>query len=175
MPQIVCSHRTLLRRSIGAAGVIVSLLLLLGWDLSAQVRSGMPRAQKHESRREIDQLEDRWRDAVLKRDTATMASLLDDDFMAITPNGTFQTKDQTLANLRSGRWRIDSLDVSDRKVHFYGTTAIVTSLAEVRGTTSEGEVAGSFRYMRVYARNEQGVWKIVSFEASRISPLGEHN
>lgn len=135
----------------------------------------MPRAQKHESRHEIDQLENQWRDAVLERDTAAMNSLLADDYMAITAYGTLQTRDEALANLRSGRWRLNSLELTDRKVRFYGRTALVTSIAQVEGTTPDGNLSGSYRYMRVYARNSQGGWKIVSFEASRIHHPHRHN
>ena len=97
-----------------------------------------------------------------------MDSLLADDYTAITANGTLQTKQDWLASLRSGRVHFTTLNVSDRKVRFYGDTAVVTSRVEVRGTGNDGEVFGSFRYTRVYVRNSQGKWKIVSFEASRI-------
>lgn len=131
----------------------------------------MPRAEKHESRHEIDQLEDQWRDALLKGDTATMESLLADDYMAITPFGALQNKDEALNSMRSGRWHISSLNLLDRKVRFYGTTAIVTSIAEIEGSSPEGNITGSYRYTRVYARGPEGKWKIVNFEASRIRPL----
>lgn len=124
--------------------------------------------QKHESRHEIDQLEDKWRDAVLKGNTVALNSLLADDYMAITANGTLQTRDEALASLRSGQWHFSSLNVLDRKVRFYGRTALVTSLAEVQGTTPDGDMSGSYRYTRVYIRDARGNWKIVSFEASRI-------
>lgn len=128
----------------------------------------MPRAQKHESRHVIDQLEEEWRDAVLQGDTKIMNSLLADDYMAITAYGTLQTRDEALANLHSGRWHITTLDLFDRKVRFYGRTALVTSTAEVEGTSPEGNLSGNYRYTRVYVRDAQGLWKIVSFEASRI-------
>lgn len=134
----------------------------------------MPRAEKHESRHIIDQLEDRWRDAVLKGDTDTMSSLLADDYMAITPFGTLQTKDEALNSLRSGRWHITALNFTDRKVRFYGRTALVTSVAEVEGTSPEGDLSGSYRYTRVYARTPQGGWKIVNFEANRIHQPADH-
>jgi len=136
-------------------------------------KTGMPRAQKHESRHEIDQLEEAWRNAILTSNTAAMDALLADDYMAITASGTLQTKEQALANLASGRVHITSLEVSDRKVRFYGKTALVTSLAEVHATTAEGDVYNVFRYTRVYAMDARGEWKIVSFEASRIRPPGE--
>lgn len=128
----------------------------------------MPRSERHESRHEIDQLEETWRAAILKRDAAAMASLLSDDYIGITGNGTLQSKDDTLANMRSGTAHFTRMDLSDRKVRFYGQTALVTSRAEVSGTTPNGDINGSFRYTRVYVRDAKGVWKIVSFEASRI-------
>jgi ketosteroid isomerase-like protein len=133
---------------------------------------GMPRGEKHESRREIDQLEEKWRNAVLTGDVAAMDSLLADDYIAISASGTLQTKEDTLARMRSGRRHITSIELSDSKVRFYGTTALVTSFAEVTGVNAEGEAIGNFRYTHVYVRNAQGQWKIVSFEASRIRVPG---
>jgi ketosteroid isomerase-like protein len=143
-------------------------LVLLFSVCAAPLHAGMPRAQRHEVRHEIDRLEDVWRDAILKQNVAAMDALLADDYMGITASGTLQTKDQTLANLRAGKLHLTALDISDRKVRFYGTTALVTSLAEVQGANADGDITGSFRYTRVYARDERGEWKIVSFEASRI-------
>jgi ketosteroid isomerase-like protein len=141
---------------------------------AAPLHGGTPRAQRHESRHEIDQLEEAWRTAVLKANTAAMDSLLADDYMAITPIGTLQSKEQTLASLRSGSTHFTAIEFSDRKVRFYGATALVTSRAEVSGTTAEGDFTGSYRYTRVYVRDERGAWKIVSFEASPIRNPDEH-
>ncbi len=135
--------------------------------------AGMPLAQKHESRHEIDQREDDWRNAILNADTKAMDALLADDYIGITPYGTIEDKQQTLARLRAGGRRVTSLTISERKVRFYERTAVVTSLAEVQVTNAEGsDASGSYRYTRVYVRNEQGDWKIVSFEASRIREPG---
>lgn len=156
------------RFALGRMFVSVLVLALCVNSLDA----GQPKVKKHENRRQIDQMELAWRDALLKSDTNSMSNLLADDYMAITANGTLQTKDQTLANLRAGKVHITALDFSDRKVRFYGKTALVTSLAEMKGSTADGDVSGSFRYTRVYVRDQQGAWKIVSFEASRIRHPG---
>jgi ketosteroid isomerase-like protein len=136
---------------------------------------GFSLAQKHESRHEIDQLEDEWRTATLSGDVKTMDSLLADDYMAITAAGTLQSRDETLANLRSGRLHFTSLTITDRKVRFYGTTAVVTSLATIEATNPDGPVTGDYRYTHVYVRDARGVWKIVSFEASHVREPGPHN
>jgi ketosteroid isomerase-like protein len=160
-----------------ALKLALALVLAMGANgrAQAQVRAaGLPRAQRHEVRHEIDQLEENWRSAVLKGNTTAMDALLADDYMAITSSGTLQTKEETLANLRAGKIHFTALDISDRKVRFYGTTALVTSVAAVQGATEDGDISGSFRYTHVYVRNQQGVWKIVSFEANKIRDPGEH-
>ncbi len=147
----------------------------LPWGCAAiPLCAGKPLAQKHENRHEIDQLEDEWRNAILTANTKAMDSLLADDYMAITPSGTLQSRDETLESLRSGRLHFTTLNITDRKVRFYGTTAVVTSLAKIQATTPDGQVAGNYRYTRVYVRDAQGAWKIVSFEASRVREPGPH-
>lgn len=160
-----------IHRLIALAAMLVPALVLAAWVVP--LHAGIPGTQKHERRHEIDQLEEVWRDAVLKGNTAAMDSLLADDYMAITASGTLQTKEQALDNLRTGRTRITALEISDRKVRFYGTTAVVTSLANVKGTSIDGDFSGSYRYTRVYVRDAHAEWKIVSFEASRIRAPGE--
>ena len=168
------TRRRIRRRSTKHESMLLAVLLMLVCAAPVALNAGMPRAQKHESRHEIDQLEETWRDAVMKSNTTVMESLLADDYMAITASGMLQTKEQALASLRAGRIRFTTLDISDRKVRFYGTTALVTSLAMVQGTTSEGDLSGSYRYTRVYVKDAQGAWKIVSFEVSKIREAGEH-
>jgi ketosteroid isomerase-like protein len=160
----------------GVTALTVLMLSVCAHPLQAgsgPPRPDLPKGQKHEIRHEIDHLEEAWREALLKQDSAAMAVLLDNDYMAITAYGTLQTKDQTLANLRAGRMHFTALDISDRKVRFYGKTALVTSQAEVKGTTADGDISGSYRYTRVYVRDAQGKWKVVSFEASKIRDPGD--
>ena len=128
----------------------------------------MPRAERHEVRHEIEHLEKAWCTAVLNVNIPAMDALLSDDYMAITPNGILQSKEQALASMRSGSMHITSIDLSDRKIRLYGKTALVTSRAEVSGTGPDGNMSGSYRYTRVYVKDARGVWRIVSFEASRI-------
>jgi len=158
-------------RFLSAAVLAVTFVISAG---ARPQTSGMHRAERHESRHEIDQLEQTWKDALLKRNASALEGLLADDYIAITPNGTLQSKEQTLASLRSGSVQIKSLEFSDRKVRFYGQTALVTSRAEVTGSNPDGNFSGAYRYTRVYVRNEQGKWKIVSFEASRIRNAEDH-
>jgi ketosteroid isomerase-like protein len=155
---------------------IGSLILLAALSVPHGLASPtpVPRGQKHEYRKEIDQKEEAWRSAMLQRNSAALEALLADDYTAITATGAIQTKDQALSSLRSGAYQLSALNISDRKVRIYGATAVVTSLAELSGSKDHQEMTGRYRYTRVYVRNPQGQWKIVSFEASRIQEQAEH-
>ena len=158
------------RHSYRIAATLACVVVLAG----APLMQAMGRGERHESRHLIDNLEERWRQAVLNRNVTTMDLLLAEDYVAITPNGMVQSKDDALNSLRNGQVHFTSLDISDRKVRFYGTTALVTSRVEVNGSGPNGEVSGSYRYTHVYARDAKGVWRIVSFEANKIRTPEEH-
>ena len=158
-------------RTVFLAG---SLLLLAGIAVSSAQKAPLPRAQRHEYRHEIDQAEEAWRTAILKGNATALATLLADDYTAITAKGAIETKDQAINSLRAGGLQLTTLAISDRKVRIYGSTAVVTSLAELAGNRNAQEISGRYRYTRVYVRNQSGQWKIVSFEASRIQESGDH-
>ena len=161
-----------------APSSVVSKRLAVGLGIlmvfAAAPMIAMPHSDRHEIRHKIEDLEKAWCNAVLHGNVTAMDALLADDYMAITPNGILQSRDQTLANLRSGAVHFDSIDLSDRKIRLYGKTALVTSRAEVSGTSPEGDISGSYRYTRVYVMDAHGIWHIVSFEASKIRSAQEH-
>jgi ketosteroid isomerase-like protein len=149
---------------------VAGALLLFSLAAAAQPHHpGPKRGERHEFRNEIFKLEDSWRNAVMRRDVQAMETLLSDDYIGITSSGMIQSKQQTLDNLRSGVLHFTELAATDRKVRFYGKTAVVTSKAEVKGSSGDGDISGSFRYTRVYVKDEHNAWRIVSFEASRIT------
>jgi ketosteroid isomerase-like protein len=97
-----------------------------------------------------------------------MDKLLSDDYIGISLNGQVNTKAQQLERISSRRMAITRLDLSEMKVKLIGAIAIVTSRAEVEGTSDGESVKGTYRYTRVYQHLPSGVWKITSFEATRI-------
>lgn len=158
-----------INRALARCAALGILFVLLS---SAAI--AMPRAARHESRHEIEQLEERWCRAMVDADLNALGNLLADDYIGITANGTLQTRDELLDRLRSGSIHFKAIEVGDRKIRFYGPTALVTSRAEVSGSGASGDLSGSYRYTHVYARTPSGSWQIVSFEASRIRDDDRH-
>lgn len=167
-----------MRTHPGTLAAVTRWRLLVGLTLvvlAVGPSQAMPRAERHEVHHQIEKLENAWNAAVLHGNIAAMDGLLADDYMAITPSGILQSKEQALASLKSGTLHFKSLDIADRKIRLYGTTALVTSRAEVKATGPEGDMSGSYRYTRVYVRDSRGVWRIVSFEASKIRDPNERH
>ena len=97
-----------------------------------------------------------------------MDKLLSDDYIGISMNGQVNTKAQQLERISTRRVAITKLDLSEMKVKLIGSIAIVTSRAQVEGTSDNVSVKGIYRYTRVYQHFPTGEWKITSFEATRV-------
>lgn len=142
---------------------VVALLLLA----SCHAAWALPHHESRAVHKEIEGMEQQWRQALVSNNVNEMDRLLADDYIGITSNGTLETKPEALAQRRAGTVRITRLDLSDTHVRVYGDTAVVTSQAQVEGTNGASDISGQYRYTRVYNRR-LGQWKIVSFEASRM-------
>ncbi|HZZ38153.1 MAG TPA: nuclear transport factor 2 family protein [Acidobacteriaceae bacterium] len=150
-----------LKRALPALTV---LLLLPACNLAW----GFPHHERTNIRKDIESLEQQWRQAILTNNVSEMDHLLADDYIGITSNGTVESRAQDLAQRRAGTVRITELDLSDMHIRVYGDTAVVTSQAQLQGTNGASDISGEYRYTRVYNRR-LGQWKIVSFEASRMN------
>lgn len=127
-----------------------------------------PHRQPKQTVHVIERLERRLQQAELDGNSATIASMLSDDYLGIYADGTLATKPEMLASFKNGTTHFSTINSSDRKIRIFGSsTAVVISKADVIGRIGGQRVNGHYRYTRVYHRNN-GVWKIVSFEASTI-------
>lgn len=143
--------------------------MLLAVPLLAAPLHAAPHRGSHTLRTQIVALEQQWRQAALAGDTTAMDHLLAEDYLGITASGEVVTKPQQLDRMKTRDFVITRLDVTDVKIKLISRhAAIVTSLAEVDGTSDDRPLHGSFRYTRVYQRLPGSTWKITSFEATHI-------
>jgi ketosteroid isomerase-like protein len=149
----------------------LSLVLMFACGSASQALAVFPHHEN--AHKEIEGLELDWRQAQLTNNVSAVDRLLAEDYLGISSNGTLETKADELARRRSGSLHITHLDLSDIKVRIYGDTAVVTSRADLVGKNGDRDISGRYRYTRVYS-NRDGQWRIVSFEASRVSDLDEN-
>jgi ketosteroid isomerase-like protein len=149
------------------AGCSILLVMLCSFPASGE---GTKSAKKPDLKRQVEHLEEIWRIAQLNDDIAEMDKLLSEDYVGITMNGQVVTKMQQLDRMRTRQFVLTKIELNDVKVKLIGTTAVVTSQAEVEGTNEGNSIRGTYRYTRVYSRLPSGAWKITNFEATRVGP-----
>ena len=153
-----------------ASWPLLVLLALCQPGTSAALR---PVHAKHRADREIiEGMEMEWRAAVMSGDSATLDKLLADDFLSISSNGTLADKQGYLRGIASRQHTFNRLDISETKIRVQPSSAIVTSRAVIDGRVDGAPIHGVFRYTRVYSRSGSGSWKVVNFEATRVSGTG---
>lgn len=146
-----------------------ALLAALVATWSQPARADGPR-RKDQYKHQVEKLEQAWRTAQLNGDVDAMDKLLSDDYVGITMSGQVVTKMQQLDRMRNRVLSLTRMELDDVKVKLIGTTAIVTSHAEVEGTNEGIPIHGNYRYTRVYTHLPSGAWKITNFEATRVGP-----
>jgi ketosteroid isomerase-like protein len=152
------------------SGLLLAMAGVLATSAAAQPAVSHPRLKREQYKHQVEKLEDVWRQAQLNGDAATMDKLLSDDYVGINMNGQVVTKMQQLERMRNRQLLLTKIDLDDVKVKLIGTTAIVTSRAEIVGTNDGVSVLGTYRYTRIYSRMLNGEWKITNFEATRVGP-----
>ena len=152
-----------------AAFLFAALLVVPAAHVLAQTHQHHQR--KHLEREQIVELENEWQKAALADDVATMDKLLSEDYLGITATGEVLTKAQQLDHMRNRELVLTKLDISELKIKLIGNIAIVTSLAQVEGSSDGEQLQGAYRYTRVYQRLANGSWKITNFEVTPTTRL----
>lgn len=128
---------------------------------------------------EIVELEARLRDAQLAADVRALDALIADDLLFTGPDGQLATKAQDLDAHASGAVRFRVHEPEELRVRRLGTDVAVSALCarlvvDVAGTT----IRGTVRYTRIWAREADGVWRIVGGHVSAApatEPSNDHN
>jgi len=145
---------------------VLALVLSVSLPASAtRPKSNASTAADEEAVREIVDLEKQSKDAALHRDADFAERVLAEDYVAITPLGQVVGKADTIAARKTAQLRYETIDVSDMVVRMYGSTAIVTARASVKGTELGEEFSGPYRFTRVWVRRN-GKWLTVSYQAT---------
>jgi ketosteroid isomerase-like protein len=89
--------------------------------------------------------------------------------MAIRNDGKLTTKVQEIENYKSGVTKYESIEIREATVRIHGKTAIYTSLNSIQATINGKPFSGDVRNTRVWVK-QNGNWKIVSFQATKVAP-----
>jgi len=127
----------------------------------------------------IEALERAWSTAFLKHDTATIASILADDYVGIDGRGVVSDKSYEIEEAKApaagappGTYIVLSETLSDVRVRLYGDAAVLTATNTARVSDRGEETMVRYRRTTVYV-SRNGKWQCVSFHGSRIIDLAK--
>jgi ketosteroid isomerase-like protein len=120
--------------------------------------------------KQILRLENERVQAMIQRDYVTLERLMAPECVHIESNGTVRTTPDFMASFKADDFTFDTFVIDENQVRFYGTTAVVTgryhNVIRTRGQLQPPKRA---RHTRVWARQADGHWRMVSHQATEIS------
>ncbi len=106
--------------------------------------------------------------ALTKPDTDAAAKMLADSYYAVTPDGGVVGKSQFLADLKSGKFKLESNQLDDMKVQAASADmAIVTYRSTDKGTFDGHDISGQYRWLDVLAKRG-GTWQFVVSQGTKV-------
>jgi ketosteroid isomerase-like protein len=114
---------------------------------------------------QLKQLEQDWAKAAMNKDKQLYSRLEAPDYKFVMPDGKVRGRDEDLTALANSSYSQNS--VSDLDVRVYGDTAVVTGLAQIKGTENGKDISGSYRFTDVWVKRD-GNWQAVNTTAARL-------
>lgn len=121
---------------------------------------------------EIVRLEARLRAAQLSADVAALHELISNDLLFTGPDGQLGTKAQDIEAYRSGTIKFVAHVPEELRIRRVGANVAIASLRTQLTVNVAGNIShGTYRYTRVWAREDESTWRVVGGHVSLVSFL----
>ena len=126
-------------------------------------------AQGGDVEKQISALSDEMIQANLKDDIGFYEKYYADDATIVKGNGKLLTKDQEIADLKSGALKYESIDVRKKKIRVYGDTVVVNLLITFKGSLNGQAFPPTDLRRTVVWVKQKGSWKVVAWQVTRVT------
>lgn len=114
--------------------------------------------------------EDKFFQALVKADTALLASILAEDFLIVDiMRGDVTGRADFLAAVAAQDVTFHQIEPAERQVRRYGATAVVTGRTQMSGASAAAEFTVASRYTHVFVDTGATGWKLVSAQGTPIA------
>ena len=128
------------------------------------------RQQNSDSKREVWEALENYETAFMKRDVAALEKIWADDSVFVNASGEVLTKEQHLANIKSGATELDTMIEEDgMTVRVYQNSAVTTTPITIKGQYSGRHVNGLYRSTLFWVKGPAG-WKLVCDQLTALPP-----
>jgi len=135
---------------------VVCLASWRGWSQDALGAGGASR---------IIALENAWSRAAEGKDLKALDTLLDDDFVYVTPDGRLMTKAAVLADVKGSN--VQQFVTEGMTAHLYGDVAIVTGMFKMKGVENGKTFLRRGRFTDTWVYRS-GAWACVASQGTLL-------
>ena len=150
--------------------LIASSAFGLAWadTPAATATATAPAAAKGPSVAEtLKQIERDWADAEKAGNPDQVAQYLGDDWVALGYDGKKTTKQSELADLKSGKNKVESVELGPMEVKVLGNVAVVQGSDVEKSTTDGKDTSGKWIWTDVFAKRD-GKWVAVRSQSGKL-------
>jgi ketosteroid isomerase-like protein len=140
-------------------------VILLAFTFSTCLLGQESTASKRGTAQTLTALENKWVEALAKADTATLDSILADNFWDTDEHGHRSDKQGIFSVLKAGDLKIQSIKLSDMKVHVYGDAAVVIATAAQVGNFRGQKMTATIVFTDTFVKQD-GLWRAVASQRS---------
>jgi ketosteroid isomerase-like protein len=115
----------------------------------------------------VSRIENEMLDGLRKGDPAPSEHYLAETYIFTSPDGGMENKAQSVADLKTGDLKFQSVTMEDPKFSVYGDTVIVTFGSIAQGTYKGKDISGKTRWTDVFVKQD-GHWRLVASHGSPV-------
>ncbi|MCU1242236.1 MAG: hypothetical protein JWO71_2962 [Candidatus Acidoferrum typicum] len=142
---------------------VLLLALAVGGFAGAQEKQA--RQGNDAATRALIDVENKWVEALVKSDIATLDSIFADTYVDTDEHSHRTDKEGVFSVLKSGDLKLDSLKLFDMHVHLYGDAAVVIGSSAQAGSFLGGPLATNIIFTDTFVK-QNGKWKAVASHRS---------
>jgi uncharacterized protein (TIGR02246 family) len=160
-PDSVKSNRrdNIMKKLIGAVLMVSSCIGL------AFAQTQTPPAKGPSVAETVKQLEHDWADAAKAGDADKVNQILADDWIGVGFDGSKETKQNHLADMKSGKFKLESFEFGSMDVKVLGSVAVVQGTNTEKSTADGKDSSGKYAWMDVFVKRD-GKWVIVRSQST---------
>ena len=144
------------------------LLFALAWPAALLAQANDAAKPDPEVEKAVTKVAHEMSAALTKPDHDAAARMLADSYYAVTPDGSTVSKTEFLADLKSGKFRLESNKLDEMKVHASAPDlAIVTYRSTDKGTFEGQDISGQYRWLDIFAKRG-GTWQFIVSQGTKI-------
>jgi ketosteroid isomerase-like protein len=147
---------------------VLAALLISACSALSFAQADKPAAKGPSTVASIKQLEHDWVAATKSNDMDKLGQILADDWTGIGPDGEKMTKQAYLDMYKSGKSKIESIDLGSMDVKVIGTVAIVQGTDKEKSTLDGKDSSGKYAWMDVFAKRD-GKWVAIRSQTAKAN------